>query len=761
MTAVLEARELSVQYKIGRDWLTVLNNISLTLHADEIHGLVGESGSGKTTLGLSLMRYLDANARIAGGQILLDGDDLAPRTPAQMRPIWGSKLAYVPQNPLAALNPSYTVGEQIAEIPRQHMGMNRPDAARRAVEMLRRVKIADPEVVATRYPHQLSGGMRQRVAIAMALVTEPRLLVLDEPTTALDVTTQAVILDLFRELIHDNQAAALYVSHDLATIAQLCERVTVLYAGEVVESALVRDLYKRPLHPYTIGLLASRPSAHTAFVGNETRLPVIPGVAPSLSERSSACTFAPRCPLAIEVCRTHKPPLESADDGRTVRCHRWKEVAAGTVNPLTPQPSLPQGGEGEDVNAEKFPTLADDSQKPLVSEKPPSPLATEIGVGSSQKSPSPLVGEGQGERAVLHATALSKNFREGGLFARLTRRARAVHAVDAVSLHVNRKSTLGLVGESGSGKTTLARLIVGLESADSGDIALMGVDIPQPLDSRPASALAQLRLVIQNPNEALNPYQTVGYGIGRAVQKAMPNLAAYEIRDRVLWLLDSVRLPATLIDRLPSELSGGEKQRVSIARAFAAQPALILLDEPTSSLDVSVQAVILNLLKDLRAERGASYLLISHDLDVVAYLAEWMIVMYLGQMVEEGTSAHVTGFPSHPYTEALVSAVPSADPAARRGSIRLEGEVPSARDLPTGCRFHTRCPRYLGDICKTHEPPLRDAGDGHKIRCHIPIEELLHLQTSPLNPLSIGRGDLSHPKLDSPSLRERGLGGEV
>jgi len=717
--AVLEARDLSVEYKIGRDWLNVLSHISLTLNADEIHGLVGESGSGKTTLGLSLMHYLDSNARIAGGQILLDGDDLASRPVSQMRPIWGSKLAYVPQNPLAALNPSYTVGEQIAEIPRQHTGMSRTHAARRAVEMLRQVKIADPDVVATRYPHQLSGGMRQRVAIAMALVTQPRLLVLDEPTTALDVTTQAVILDLFRELIHEHQAAALYVSHDLATIAQLCERVTVLYAGEVVETALVRDLYRQPLHPYTIGLLASRPSAHTAGVGHETRLPVIPGVAPSLAERSSACAFAPRCPLAIEVCRTHKPPLDITDDGRAIRCHRWQEIATGDVNPLTPQSPLPQRGEAESVNAQK-------SRSPLagiVSTESDQPVVTETG-GTAH------VGDSAGERqTVLHASALTKAFRDSGLFARLTRRARAVHAVDSVSLHVNRMSTLGLVGESGSGKTTLARLIVGLESSDSGGLELMGIDIPQPLDGRPASALSQLRMVIQNPNEALNPYQTVGYGIGRAIHKAMPALKPYEVRDRTLWLLDSVRLPASLAGRLPSELSGGEKQRVAIARAFAAQPALIVLDEPTSSLDVSVQAVILNLLKDLRAQRGASYLLISHDLDVVSYLSEWMIVMYLGQMVEEGTSAHVTGFPSHPYTEALVSAIPSANPDAPRRLIRLEGDVPSARDLPTGCRFHTRCPRYLGDICRTHEPPLQDAGDGHTIRCHIPVEELVRLQT--------------------------------
>jgi peptide/nickel transport system ATP-binding protein len=684
---VLQAHDLTVEYRIGRQWLTVLNHISLTLGADEIHGLVGESGSGKTTLGLALMRYLDANARIVRGRIDLDGQDLAQRTPAQMRRVWGSKLAYVPQNPLAALNPSYTVGEQIAEIPRLHMGMGRAEAAQRAVEMLRRVKIADPDIVAQRYPHQLSGGMRQRVAIAMALITQPRLLVLDEPTTALDVTTQAVILDLFRELIHDNQAAALYVSHDLATVAQLCERVTVLYAGEVMETASVRALYQRPLHPYTAGLLASRPSAHTAHDGHETRLPVIPGVAPSLSERPSGCAFAPRCPIAQAVCHAQKPALEQADDGRLVRCHRWREVAAG-LSPL---------------------------DAPVVEPVAPPPAA-------------------HVPQSVLDARGLSKQFREGGLIARLLRRDRAVHAVDAVGLHVNRQSTLGLVGESGSGKTTLARLIVGLESADSGAVELLGLDVPQPIRQRPREALAALRMVIQNPNEALNPYQTVGFAIGRAVHKAMPHLQPYEVRDRVLWLLGSVRLPASHAARLPAELSGGEKQRVAIARAFAAQPALVLLDEPTSSLDVSVQAVVLNLLKDLRAERGVSYLLISHDLDVVAYLAEWMMVMYLGQVVEQGTSAHVTGFPSHPYTEALVSAVPSTDPTRPPSPIRLEGDVPSARDLPTGCRFHTRCPRYLGEVCRTHEPPMRDAGDGHQIRCHIPIEELARLQATSTPP---------------------------
>lgn len=331
---------------------------------------------------------------------------------------------------------------------------------------------------------------------------------------------------------------------------------------------------------------------------------------------------------------------------------------------------------------------------------------------------------------VLSLHAVTKYFREGGLWARLTGTGKPpVRAVDDVALHVNQRSTLGLVGESGSGKTTLARVIVGLEPADSGDMQLLGIDLPPDVRDRSPELLRQLRMVMQDPNGALNPYHTIGQAVGRSVHRAEPSLTRAQIAARVAALLESVRLPAGHADRVPSELSGGEKQRVAIARAFAANPALIVADEPTSSLDVSVQAVVLNLLKDLRASHDASYVLISHDLDVVSYLADWICVMYLGQIVEQGQAAHVYGAPSHPYTEALVSAVPVPDPSAPRKDIRLEGEVPSARSIPTGCRFHTRCPRFLGDICVTTEPPLRDAGDGHVIRCHIPIDDLIRLQS--------------------------------
>jgi len=678
---VIESKNLFIEYYLNKQWLNVIHDVSLRIDPLEIHGLVGESGSGKSTLALALMRYLAGNARITAGAVLLDGDDLLSRSDAEMRQIWGRKMSLVPQNPLASLNPSYPVGDQIAEITRHHEGISQSESWARAVEMLRRVKIADPETVAKQYPHQLSGGMQQRVAIAMALSTQPRVLVLDEPTTALDVTTQAVILDLFRELIHDNQAAALYVSHDLGAVAQMCDRVTVLYGGEVMEVAPVLALYAKPLNPYTLGLLASIPRP---IEGVETRLPTIEGVAPALADRPPGCVFASRCPFAQPVCVEQKPPLEESGPGRLSRCHFWRDIASGA---LTMQP------------------IKQDALSSAPSERD----------------------------YVLKAGNVKKVFGTMSLFDRLTgREPQVVRAVDDVSMKIRSRSTLGLVGESGSGKTTLARCIVGLETADSGQIELLDIPLELSLDRRPQQVLRELQMVFQNPHDTLNPYQTVGQALERTLSR-LTNSAENRAdrRQRVLELLDMVRLTPDYADRYPGELSGGEKQRVAIARAFAANPALVVADEPTSSLDVSVQAVILNLLKDLRAREGASYLLISHDLAAVAYLADWIAVMYLGEIVEEGDTWQVYNAPSHPYTEALLSAIPIPDPTVRRDRIRLEGDAPSARNIPSGCRFHTRCPRKVGEICEREAPPWQDAGGGHRIRCHIPVEELTVLQAAP------------------------------
>ncbi len=679
---VIEAQNVCIDYRLGNQWINAIRDVSLQIKAFEIHGLVGESGSGKSTLALALMRYMAKNARVTSGDILLDGESLLTRSETDMRKIWGRDISLVPQDPLAALNPSYTVGNQIAEIGMLHDKLTSRQAWSKAVEMLEKVRIADAEQVAKKYPHQLSGGMQQRVTIAMALSTRPRLLVLDEPTTALDVTTEATILDLFRDLIHDNQAAALYVSHNLGVIAQMCDRVTVLYGGEVMASANVSDTFNKPVHPYTIGLLASIPRATE---GVETRLPTMDGIAPTLAERPQGCVFAPRCPLAIDKCRVEKPITDIIIEGRTVKCHRWHEIENGEVTINT----LP-----EEIPVERL-----------------SPAGNEY---------------------VLKTDNLTKQYGALSLFDRITRRAsRIVHAVDDVSITVRSRATLGLVGESGSGKTTLARCIVGLETANQGEMTLLDVPISRHLTERPQTIKRDLQMVFQNPNDTLNPYQTVGRALERTIRLLnTEKLRQEQIQSRINELLTAVRLPADYANRYPAELSGGEKQRVAIARAFAANPALVVADEPTSALDVSVQAVVLNLLKDLRATEGASYLFISHDLRAVTYLADWLIVMYLGQIVEEGTTDNVYNIPSHPYTEALVSSIPIADPNIKQGRIRLDGDIPSAANLPTGCRFHTRCPRKIGAICEQQEPPWRDAGDGHHIRCHIPVDELIELQTA-------------------------------
>lgn len=677
---VIDVQDLSIDYRIGKTWLNAVRDVDLTIRPLQIHGIVGESGSGKSTLGLGVMKYLASNSRISSGKILFDGQDITALSLSDMRKLWGSQISLVPQNPLDSLNPSLTIQDQMVEVTQLHLGLSRKQAIQRATEALENVKIADPETVIKRFPHQLSGGMQQRVMIALALSTRPKLLILDEPTTALDVTTQAVILDLVRELIKEEEAAALYVSHDLGTVAQLCDYVTVLYAGEVMESSSVEDLFAKPLHPYTAGLLASLPGAGS---GDDARLSTISGVAPSLAERPSVCVFAPRCPVGIDKCHHEKPTLDlTPDETRLIRCWRWEEVESGAIIPK----NRPQGIiEEQDIE----------------------------------------------QQTILDANQMSKQFGEYGLLDRLTgQEPTYVQAVQDVSLQINNQTTLGLVGESGSGKTTLARSLMALITADTGDMELMTIPLSRNLAQRDKDALSNLRMVFQNPNDALNPYLTVGQAIGRTFQVFQDGKSKDKsIEQQVAELLVAVGLTAEYATRYPNQLSGGEKQRVAIARAFAANPALIVADEPTSSLDVSVQATILNLLKDLRATEGASYLFISHDLEVIRYLSDWIVVMYLGEIMEQGPTARVSAPPMHPYTEALLSAVPLPDPTSEPGTIRLEGDVPSPRNKPTGCPFHTRCPRFLGNMCVDEAPPVRTGTDGHQIRCHIPLDELAAAQS--------------------------------
>ncbi len=678
---VLAIENLTVAYRHDGQWLDAVCDFSLSIKSGQPVGLVGESGSGKSTVALTIMRHLGENGKVRGGRINFAGRDLLNLDESSMREVWGVQLALVPQDPLSSLNPSIQIGEQLAEILRHHQEMSRSEAGERAIQLLEMVRVPDPERVAASYPHQISGGMQQRVMIAMALSTEPKLLILDEPTTALDVTTQAAILDLLRDLIRERETAALYVTHNLGVVASICDRVAVLYAGELVEEAPTSDLFHQPLHPYTQGLLDSVP--RLGDNKKAVQLLAIPGQIPFLGERPAGCVFAPRCPLAIDICR-ERPPLDSPVKGWYVRCHRWPEIRSGEIHG---------------------------------------------GLQSSATATSETVLEHGDGLPVLDLEGLEvyfdvrRSMRE--VFARQS--VRQVKAVDGVDLSFPKGRTLGLVGESGSGKTTLARAVIGLEKATSGTMQLLDIRLPSGLAKRDQELMKHLQIIFQNPEEALNPYMTVGESLSRPLM-TLQMMSRDEAHQKVPQLLAAVRLPAAYAQRRPDQLSGGEKQRVAIARAFAANPDLLISDEPVSSLDVSVQASILNLLNDLQGEHGTSNLFISHDLAVVGYLADEVAIIYAGHLMEVAQAEELFEPPHHPYTEALLSAIPNIDPETKHEPIPLEGDVPNQIDMPTGCPFHPRCPRLLGDICVKEAPPWQETDSGKRIFCHIPLAELTEVQ---------------------------------
>jgi len=677
---VLEVKDLTVAYRQGGKRLQAVRHADLSIPPGQTCGLVGESGSGKTTLALAIMRYLPEEGAVCEGSIRFKGRELTEMSNGELRDIWGAEMMMVPQDALASLNPSIRLGEQAAEILRRHLGMSNGEARERVLKLFERVRLGDPERVADSYPHQLSGGMLQRVLTAMALSTEPSLLVLDEPTSSLDVTTQATMLDLFRELIGgQTQTSVLYITHNLGVVSQISDRVAVLYAGEMVEDAPTMALYNEPLHPYTRGLLDSVP--RLGENKSSLKLRPIQGQIPDLDELPGGCIFRPRCPLAIDVCEEY-PPLYDAGDTRRSRCHRWDEIAEGEIRAHQPEP--------EAAYAER-----------------------------------PEKGED-----VLRLDEVKVHFSKRPSLMDLVRRREpeSVKAVEDVSGSIPRGWTLGLVGESGSGKTTLARAIVGLDERTGGEIVLRGMELPPKLSERTEDMYCCLQIVFQNPAEALNPYMSVEEALRRPLVRLRRHTPE-EVDERIKDLLRSVHLSEDYASRLPGQLSGGEKQRVAIARAFAPNPDLLIADEPVSSLDVSVQASILNLLNELQIEREASTLFISHDLAVVGYLADIVAVIYLGQLMEVSPAEAAFDPPHHPYTEALLSSVPLIDPQGKQEKIRLEGDVPSPTEDITGCPFHTRCPRFLGDICVEERPPWREDEDtGKRSFCHIPIEELRQKQ---------------------------------
>lgn len=665
----LEISNLTVGYGGHSD---AVRQASLAIQPGELCGLVGESGSGKTTLALAVMGFLPKGGQVRAGQIRLSGRPLIGLSPAELRQMWGRELSIVPQDALGALNPTLRIGRQLTEA-----RGNRPSAQahRDGLRLLQTVGIADGERVFQQYPHQLSGGMLQRIVIAMALSQEPSLLILDEPTSGLDSTTEVVIQDLIQELMHTRRTAALYISHSMGALAKFADRVAVLYAGELVEQGPKFELFERPLHPYTQGLLDSVPRLGESKVNITLR--AIRGRIPTPDRLPPACVFEPRCPIAQEICRRQRPPLEQVPGGRQVRCHRWAEIQAGTVDPRQDAPVVP--------------AVHPDSSAPA-----------------------------------LQVERLSVRYPVGGRPARLGHR-RELRALDTVSLAIGRGETYGLVGESGSGKTSLARAVIGLVEPHDGTIQLQGAELARRLARRSRSTLRRLQMVFQHPDQALNPYLTIGESLARPLIR-LARRSRPDADQEAARLLEAVGLPPEYGQRYPEQLSGGEQQRVAIARAFAALPELVLCDEPVSSLDVSVQATILNLLTQLQVEHRTSMLFISHDLAVVGYLADEIGVLYLGRMMQSSPASQLFEPPYHPYTEALLSAIPLLDPHASQQQVRLEGELPSLTAPPSGCPFHTRCPRYLGLICAEQEPPWQEDQHGNRIFCHIPLAELQHTQ---------------------------------
>jgi peptide/nickel transport system ATP-binding protein len=684
---VLKVESAAISYETRYGDVEAVRDVSFDVHRAETFGVVGESGCGKSTVAFGIVDFLGANGKIVGGSIKFQGQELVGRTQAELRRLRGDQISMVYQDPMQALNPSVTIGDQLAEVLTVHRGISRTEAWDKSIHMLERVYMPDAINVMNRYPHQISGGQQQRVVIAMALLNNPALLIMDEPTTALDVTVEAVVLDLIEDLKRDFDTAIVYITHDLGVVARVCNYVGVMYAGEMVERGSVEAIYENPLHPYTQGLMRCVPKLGATKEGSI--LYPIKGRVPAPKDRpKGACIFAPRCDYVTDRCHNEHPLLREIEPGHSARCFYSEQIEAAAWQP-------PEG-----LVPDVAPAAEEVDRKPIVQVKG---LKTYY----EQESKSLLSLVGAGEKLY-------------------------VKAVDEVSLEVPPGKTLGIVGESGCGKSTLAKTIIGLESPTAGDAEFLGFDITAPVSARDAKLIQELQMVFQNPDSTMNPSYTVGQQIGRPLRR-FRTVPSDEVRDEVVRLLNAVRLDGSYYDRLPRQLSGGEKQRVGIARAFASRPNLVLCDEPVSALDVSVQAAVLNLLLEIQREHGLTMMFIAHDLSVVRFFSDYVAVMYLGHIVEFGPAEAIYAPPYHPYTEALLSAVPIPDPRAEQKHIRLSGTVPSALHPPSGCVFHTRCPRRDmapddGRICEMEAPPWRYNSEEHRIFCHIPLEELYKME---------------------------------
>jgi peptide/nickel transport system ATP-binding protein len=673
---ILEIENLSISFFTRLREIPAVMDFSCTVMPGEAMGLVGESGCGKSTVALGIMQDLGVNGKIVGGSIKFKGRDLNAMSDAELRDLRGSEIAMIYQEPMASLNPAMKIGKQLMEVPMIHEGKSAQEAYEMALEVVRDVRLPDPERVLRSFPHQLSGGQQQRIVIAMALMSKPSLLILDEPTTALDVTVEAGIVDLVKGLGEKYGTSMLFISHNLGLVLETCDRLCVMYSGEAVETGSIKDVFDQMRHPYTQALFRSIPLPGADK--NARPLVAIPGNFPLPHERPNGCNFGPRCDY-FEQGRCDGGDIAMADveghDRHGSRCLKFQEI---------------------DWDA---------------------PIAA-----SHQTEKAPI---GDPILTVDHLKKyyqVSANSMFGGAGAKV------VKANESLSFVAHESETLAIVGESGCGKSTLAKVLMGLEIATDGQVALDGKQIQSTaIEDRDTATISSVQMVFQNPFDTLNPSMTVGRQIIRALEVFGIGANYAERRDKMLNLLDLVKLPRAFADRMPRQLSGGQKQRVGIARAFAGGARIVVADEPVSALDVSVQAAVTDLLMDIQRTEKTTLLFISHDLSIVRYLSDRVMVMYLGHVVEIGNTEQVFSPPYHPYTEALLSAVPIADTRVEKKHIVLEGEIPSAMDPPPGCPFQTRChwkSEVAGGLCETEIPPLRNLADGHQIKCHL-AEDML------------------------------------
>ena len=677
---ILEIEGLSISFFTRAGDIPAVMDFSCRVMPGEAMGLVGESGCGKSTVALGVMQDLGRNGRIIGGSIRFKGRDLNTMSVEELAKIRGSDIAMIYQEPMASLNPAMRVGRQLMEVPMIHQGASAREARTRAKQMLSDVRLPDPDRILDAYPHQLSGGQQQRIVIAMALMANPSLLILDEPTTALDVTVEAGIVDLVRDLGRKYGTSMLFISHNLGLIRGVCDRLCVMYSGEAVETGNIDSVFTRMRHPYTKALFRAIPLASADKTARPLR--AIPGNFPLPHERPKGCNFGPRCDhFRAGLCDQAEIPMRpvTAAQRHESRCLRIDQI--------------------------DWQTEAETQEKPR---------------------------RGRIGDVVLTMDDMRKYYEVGGNALFSSGAARVVKANETLSFDAREGETLAIVGESGCGKSTFAKVLMGLETATSGKIVLFDENVQStPIAARNPDTVSALQMVFQNPFDTLNPSMKVGAQIIRALEIFRVGTSRAERHQRMLDLLDLVKLPRAFAERMPRQLSGGQKQRVGIARAFAGEARMVVADEPVSALDVSVQAAVTELLMDMQRKNNTTLLFISHDLSIVRYLSDRVMVMYLGHVVELGPTDQVFAPPYHPYTEALLSAVPVADPTITKKRIVLEGDIPSAMDPPPGCPFQTRCrwkTEVPGDLCEREVPPMRDLAPGHQIKCHLGADILARME---------------------------------